>query len=149
MGMRMPETCWAVFKQQTWEVAASGWLMQLKVWWWTDLQTLNQHYPFQNTLWNISSGKCPVALLSIIPPQQYWDYTLIMACLLASFLLNPYQFICYCTTNITLCETKQTTRQIILPLHNDSRIANFQNVAYINYLTWHTTMQCFPSETFK
>ena len=46
VGMRITETCWAVFKWQvkkkTWEFAASGWLIQLKVWWCTDLQTLNE-----------------------------------------------------------------------------------------------------------
>ena len=41
MGMRMPETCWAVFKRQTINLRASGWLIYLNIWWCTDLQTLN------------------------------------------------------------------------------------------------------------
>ena len=37
-----PKTCWAVFKRQViyWEAAAPCWLIQLNVWWCTDLQTI-------------------------------------------------------------------------------------------------------------
>jgi len=45
MGMRMPETCWTVFKRQVINSrsCASCWLIRLKVWWCTDLQTLNTY----------------------------------------------------------------------------------------------------------
>jgi len=40
MGMRMPKTCWAVFKWQAliWEIESSGWLIYLNIWWCMDLQ---------------------------------------------------------------------------------------------------------------
>jgi hypothetical protein len=43
MGMRMPEhvELYLGNGQQGWEIAASGWLICLNVWWCTDLQTLN------------------------------------------------------------------------------------------------------------
>ena len=44
MGTRMPETCWAVSRQQTvnlYLIAASGWLIHLNAWRCTDLHTLN------------------------------------------------------------------------------------------------------------
>ena len=43
MGIRMPETCWAVSKRQAINlllIAASSWLSHLNVWRCTDLQTL-------------------------------------------------------------------------------------------------------------
>jgi len=47
MGMRMPETCWAVNRRQdnkTGEiVASSGWFIWI-VWWCTDLQTLDSSH---------------------------------------------------------------------------------------------------------
>jgi hypothetical protein len=42
MGIRIPETCWAVFKRQAINlllIAASNWLIHLNVWRCTDLQT--------------------------------------------------------------------------------------------------------------
>ena len=44
MGIRMPETCWAVSRRQTinlYLIAASGWLIHLNAWRCTDLHTLN------------------------------------------------------------------------------------------------------------
>ena len=40
MGMRMPETCWAVFKRQAINLGHwCIWLVDLNIWWCTDIQT--------------------------------------------------------------------------------------------------------------
>ena len=51
MGMRMPETCWAVFKRQVINLGSCCiWLIQMKVWWCTDLQTQNT----QTAIWSLT-----------------------------------------------------------------------------------------------